>query len=303
MKKVILLDENTIDFNSTDEVGISIITLAEATKGKSVHERHALFKKFIRCLNKDNYHIYIPAELNKLKELLNKAVEEENTKKQYSVLEEMCYKIYSLVCLYFVQSICLIVISLIHVNHNFTIINGEITYETNQERIIAEYCNNVVRVFQEIDTNKNKAFEDSYISWRKGDADSFGNNFFNLLISKYYDLLDKTIDKSIVLCGNGKNIKKVLFDSNASVSKERILSIFDAYFYFRFNDNLTKRLFIPYIFDAINDEKLNFEFNHIADSFLIFNALTAKKTENVEIELKSDDVNLIKVYKLLKQQI
>lgn len=303
MKKNIvkLMDVNTIDFCSKEEVGLSIVTIMEITKGQSDHDRHMQFKKVLNIYGKKNYHIYFPQELKDLEKQLTQAITENNQTEQFAILDQMCSRIMTMVYIFFSQMVCLIVLVIIHLNHDLVIGNGSVICNTVQEEALAHFSNCIVKFLKSFYDDQETIFKDCYKGWKKGDGDSFGNSLFNQLIDNYYRVIGWNKVEDYILCGKGKNLGKVLI-RNTPLSLERIETIYKAYFQYRINDKLTKKLFIPYVLEAINEKKQKFEFNHISDCFLIFNALTAENTENEKIVIDTGDETVKRIYNILNEK-
>lgn len=295
-----LMDVNNISFDSNDTIGFSIITLVEITKGLNQHDRNSVFKKFLKCWNRPNYHIYLPHDLDYLSCQLKKALISNNSQEQFDTLKQMCCRVFSLVCLYFTQMIALIVISIVHLNHNFVIKEGRIICNTEKDVLLANFCNQVIKVCVEYEKNQ-KDFEELYLKWEKGNGDLFGNILFNKFIEKYYNIIGEIRKEEYVLCGNGKKISDVFINKERKLSLDQFKNIYNSYFKYKINDDLTKKIFIPYAFDAI-DTTEKFEFNHIADSFLIFNAISVEKNDNNKIKLISKDKKLNEIFNYILNQ-
>lgn len=296
-----LFDANKVVFDSSEEVGFSIVTLTELTKGGSEHTRNQYFKKFISIWNKENYHIYLPAELNKLKEELNYAIISNDKNKQFFVLYSMCNKIMTMIFVFFTQIICLLMISIVFSNHDLKIVDGEIPYANSNEMRLATFNNYVVNLFKTIYEHQENIFEGCYKDWKKGAGDVYGNQLFKLLLNKYSELTGEPLNPNVVLCGSKKNIASLFLKKDKRMSKDKLENIYKSYFPYKNNGELTQKLFIPYLLDAINEDKTKFEFNHISDAFLIFNALTVQKTEAEEINIDSTDETVIKMFSHLKE--
>lgn len=298
-----LFDVNTAVFDSEEEVGLSIVTLTELTKGLSDHGRHRYYKKFISVWNKDNYHIYLPHELDDLQTKFIEFMEQNKIDEAYDVLDAMCEKILRMIFVYFSQMICLIMISVVFLNFKLVIQNGEIPYNNGNEREMAEFNNYVAKTFAYIYENQNTIFKNCHKEWKKDDGNKYGNCLFGLFAKNYFKIINKPNDEEICLCGDAKNIDSLFTDEEHNITLEKLNKIFESYLPYKMNGELTKKVFIPHLMDAINDPKMKFEFNHISDSFLIFNALTCAKTEGSNIVIDSTDGNVNKIYLSIKEHL
>lgn len=296
------MDMNSLDLDSNEEVGFSIVTLAEATKGKSVHEKHSFYKKFLLLYGKSNYHIYIPHELDDLKSELETAISLKQKDKQYNILEQMCSSVINMIYIYYSLVICLFVIAILHINHNFYVDGDEIKVKDDNEQRLAVFCNFVVLTFSYIFQSRSVMFFDGYSKWEKEDGNKYGNNLFTFLMKRYYKLLGKSLPQNISLFFDKKNLNGIIAN-NKKIDVNYLKSLFDLYFKFRINDTLTKTIFIPYLLKVLNDETTLLEFNHIADAFIIFNAITVAKSEEKEIVIDTNDELLKNTFSFVKSTI
>lgn len=299
--RIKLLDVNRAVFNSSEEVGFSIVTLMELTKGLGQHDRNQYFKKFVSIWEKDNYHIYIPLELKELESDLIASIKAADRTKQNLVLFSMCEKIMVMVFVFFSQMICLFVIAMVFINHNLIIEDGQIPINSAIDKELADYNNYVVILFKHIFENQSDSFKDYYKDWNKNDGNEFGNKLLNYLLKKYLELTGRKTKTNIILCGNQKNIKELFNIDGKRITYDRLCLIYKSYFTYKINPDLIQKLFMPYLLDAMNNDSSKFEFNHISDSFLIFNAITAQKSESCDIDIDSDDTTLSNVFALMKQ--
>ena len=188
--RIKLLDVNSAVFNSSEEVGFSIVTLMELTKGLGQHDRNQYFKKFVSIWEKDNYHIYIPLELKELESDLIASIKAADRTKQNLVLFSMCEKIMVMVFVFFSQMICLFVIAMVFINHNLIIEDGQIPINSAIDKELADYNNYVVILFKHIFENQSDSFKDYYKDWNKNDGNEFGNkllNYLNSLVLLHFD--------------------------------------------------------------------------------------------------------------------
>ena len=299
MKTVYILDRNSFALNTDEEVGYSIVTLTEETKCRSKHDRNKEYKKILSLWDKPNWHIYFPMELKEYESNLLFYRRKKDVLNQCKILELMCNDMFILMCEYFYLLICLVVIVLLHKNHNLVVKSGNVYPRDEHEAKLANFANEIIHKFAFISKNKDIIFKDGYYKWSKDKCNSNGNEFFNSLVKEYLAIIGKKVEKDYILCGKNKNINLLIFDKTKNVTKYDVEEIFNNYFNFKLNDSITKNLFIPYIVDVFNANHNIFEFNHIADAFLVFNAFSASKYEDINIEIKSKDSTLNKLYELL----